>query len=141
MGYPSHHKDNILLLAHQNATVQFEFIPSHQDDDTSYANLPPKAKLNVDADHIATQFQENNINHERNIAPMLPKTGVQLHLRNRDGFEGGTVTYKIKQSVRFADTAPDLRQYILKRNKWTPEVFNTMTDWEAHSQALTRNRL
>ena len=70
---------------------------------------------------------------------MLPKAGVQLHLRNRDGFEGGTVTYKLQHTVRFADTAPALRQYILKRNKWTDEVFDSMIDWEAHSQALSRN--
>jgi hypothetical protein len=132
-------QDTILLLRHQNAKVQFEFIPSHQDDATSYDDLPAKAKLNVDADHIATQFQRDNENDERNVAPMLPKAGVQLHLRNRDGFDGGTVTHKLTQSVRFADTAPALRMYILKRNKWTPDVFDSMIDWEAHSQALNRN--
>ena len=73
-------EDNIKLLAHQNAKVQFEFIPSHQDDDTSYDNLSPKAKSNVDADHLATQFQEDHIHDERNVVPMLPKAGLQLHL-------------------------------------------------------------
>ena len=75
-------EDNTKLLAHQNAKVQFEFIPSHQDDDTSYDNLSPKAKSNVDADHLATQFQEDHIHDERNVLPMLPKAGVHLHLRN-----------------------------------------------------------
>ena len=63
----------------------------------------------------------------------------KLHYRNRDGFEGGTVTYKLKQSARLADTAPASRQYILTRNRWTPEVLDTMVDWEAHSRALSRN--
>jgi len=132
-------EDTIKLLAHQNSKVQFEWISSHQDDDTNYDNLSPKAKLNVDADNIATQFQEANNNEERSMAPMLPKAGVQLHIREREGFEGGTVTYKLKQSIRFADTAPDLRQYILNRNNWTSEVFDSMIDWEAYSQALARN--
>eukprot|EP00542_Grammatophora_oceanica_P015506 CAMPEP_0194052518 /NCGR_PEP_ID=MMETSP0009_2-20130614/45777_1 /TAXON_ID=210454 /ORGANISM="Grammatophora oceanica, Strain CCMP 410" /LENGTH=68 /DNA_ID=CAMNT_0038700135 /DNA_START=29 /DNA_END=232 /DNA_ORIENTATION=- len=66
-----------LLLAHQ--TLKSSSNPSHQDDDTSsFDNLPPQAKLNVDADNIATQFQEDNNNDDRNIAPMLPKAGVQL---------------------------------------------------------------
>ena len=36
---------------------------------------------------------------------------------------------------------PALRQhtFLLKRNKWTDEVFDSMIDWEAHSQALSRN--
>ena len=70
---------------------------------------------------------------------MLPNASVQFHLRSRDGFDGGTVTHKFRQTIRFADSAPALRQYIIKRNKWNPEVFDKMIDWETHSQAISRN--
>ena len=132
-------RQTIQLLASHGTKVFFEHIKSHQDEHTKYDNLSPDARLNVDADRIATSYQETCYLDRRNV-PILPAAQAQLHLHQRDGFPGGTVTHNFKSAIRFADTAPTLRQHIVLRNKWTPEVFDEMVDWEAHSQALSRNQ-
>ena len=125
-------------LSSNGTRVLFEHIKSHQDNNTEYVDLSPKAQLNVDADRIATEYQEG-CTLDRTKAPRLPTAQVQLQLNDREGFEGGTVTHNFKSAIRFAESAPTLRKYIIKRNEWPTAVFDEMVDWEAHSQALSRN--
>ena len=38
--------------------IKAEWVKSHQDDGTPYTSLSADAKLNVDADHLTTQFHK-----------------------------------------------------------------------------------
>lgn len=106
------------------------WVKGHQDRKKAYEELPLLAQLNVDADKYAGEFQDQH-GADRPLVPRMPHNGAQLHL------SGGTITYKLAPFVRYADTAPELKEYIMERNNWTPATMATV-DWEAHGNALQR---
>jgi hypothetical protein len=47
------------------------WIPSHQDDKTPIEQLPPDARLNVQADRLAGQFQQQSPHHQHDWDPRM----------------------------------------------------------------------
>lgn len=112
--------------------LPIQHIKGHQDRKVPYEDLPLNAQLNVDADRLAGLFQDEHGRPRPRVRPRLPNNnGVQLHLLD------GTCTYNLKQSIRYADTAPALLTYIQGRNNWTDEVMETI-DWDSHGAAIQR---
>jgi hypothetical protein len=109
----------------------FQHVKSHQDDKRPYDELSLKEQLNVDADQLADQYIVANPDHQYNIVPMLPTSGVQLNLPH------GTVTYKIKRELRLARTTGPLKEYLCKKYGWTEATFEDI-DWECNRRALNR---
>lgn len=82
-------------------------VKGHQDDHTSYTDLPLDAQLNVDADAEAGYYQCTFPRH-RPIIPRLPSNSVQLHI------SGNVICSKLKQQIREAYTVPPYKQYLTK---------------------------
>lgn len=116
-----------------NYPVRINHIKGHQDDHTPYDRLSLHAQLNVDADHLANHYQKTQ-GYPQPRVTMFPTTKAQLNIKE------ATITYKYKQAIRHADSAPALLQYIQTRNRWT-ETTLRQVHWEAHSSAIARQTL
>jgi hypothetical protein len=103
-------------------------IKGHQDKKTIYTKLSLRAQLNVDADKLATEYQEQH-GQQLPIVLMFPHTAAQLHLHY------GTCTSHIPSALRTAETLPPLAAYIKTRNQWTQHQFDCV-NWEALQQAI-----
>ena len=106
-------------------------IKGHQDKDKPYAELSLPAQLNVDADALANQFIQENLDLDYGIAPMIPTAQVQLHMTQ------GTITHKMKRFLRLGRTAPALEHHLKKKYDWSDETFQDI-DWETHRRALRK---
>jgi hypothetical protein len=111
-------------------TPDIQWVRGHQDLDKEYAELSLLARLNVDADKHAGEFQDQH-GAERTRVQRFPHNGAQLFL------SGETITYKEKPFLQYADTAPALQTYIQGRNEWSDATMQSI-DWDAHGKALHR---
>jgi hypothetical protein len=109
-----------------------EHIKGHQDDDKPVSQLSLLARLNIEADQLASTHQRRHPEPAPR-ARLLRHTGVHLHLPT------GTVTSRYDQTLRQAYTAPLSISYLQERFSWTPAVFMTI-HWDAHGKALQRQR-
>jgi hypothetical protein len=110
--------------------LQLKFIKGHQDDKTPYAQLPLLARLNVDADAKAGQYQDLH-GQDRPVVLLTPRTHALLHL-----FEG-TVTSSFAATLRHAYCGPPLLEYIRTRNKWSEATLESI-NWPSHSSAIRK---
>jgi hypothetical protein len=106
-------------------------ILGHQDRKKPYTELSLQAQLNVDADGLATQYQEM---HGKPLPHVLlfPHTSAQLNIDSL-----GTCTYRLPQTMRRAETDTPLYDYIVARNGWTRNLADAI-DWDAHGRAIKK---
>jgi hypothetical protein len=90
--------------------------------------LVQKARYNVDADHMAGEFQDI---HGRAHPLVLMSPLTKAHLRLSEG----TVTGKYDRVLQHEATAKPLLLYIQQKNGWTPSVMKYI-HWDAHGSAL-----
>lgn len=108
--------------------VTITYVKGHQDRDRVYHQLNLMAQLNVDADHMAGEFQEVH-GRAHPLVLMSPLTKAHLHLSD------GTVTGKYDRVLQHEATAKPLLLYIQQKNGWTPSVMKYI-HWDAHGSAL-----
>jgi len=70
------------------------YIKGHQDKKTACEQLPLPAQLHVDADKLAGDHMAAHPDKDYTVVPILPTSGVQLHLPAR------TITHNMKKEVR-----------------------------------------
>ena len=117
----------------QNNKPTIRHVKGHQDSNKAYDELGLKAQLNVNADALADSFLADNPTLPYSTAPLLPKSGCQLHL------EEGTCNSKYKAELRKARTSGPLIQKLRHKHDWSQDDFNSI-DWESHRIALQRKR-
>ncbi len=111
-----------------------KFIKGHQDNTTPYGQLPLLARLNVDADAQAGQFQDLH-GKDRPVVLITPLTRALSHLIE------GTVTSSCAATIRHAYCGPPLLEYIRIKNKYI-RIKNkwllASINWTAHGSALRK---
>ena len=110
--------------------LTLQFIKGHQDEKIPYAQLPLLARLNVDADSKAGQFQDLH-GQDRPIVLLTPRTHALLHLLE------GTVTSSFAATLRHAYCGPPLLEYIRTRNQWSEATIDSI-NWQAHGSAIRK---
>jgi ribonuclease HI len=110
--------------------VRLEYVAGHQDQDNPYASLSLLAQLNVDADSLASAYQES-------FSSRSPFVILAPHVRAHLVFRDGTVTSKYADAVETEATGVPLMEYLRVRNGWTIPVFDTI-DRHAHGTMLKR---
>ena len=111
----------------------FEFIKGHQDKHTPYAELSLKAKLNCEADALASSYIAQHPDKAYHTAPMLPSSKVQLHLST------GTISSKLNTALRLARTVGPLQAHLQKKFEWDEDTFHDI-DWECGRRAYNQKR-
>ena len=110
--------------------LRLKFIKGHQDDKVPYAQLPLLARLNVDADAKAGQFQDLH-GQDRPIVLLTPRTHALLHILE------GTVTSSFASTLRHAYSGPPLLEYLRTRNHWSAATLDSI-NWQAHGSSLRK---
>jgi len=106
------------------------WIPSHQDSKTPVEKLPPAARLNVHADKLAAQFQQQSPNHQHNLdPPMIDGAGCHLVINDY------IIASKHKRTARDVLREKALLRYIQEKYKWTDHTIQGI-DWDSHKQAV-----
>jgi hypothetical protein len=85
--------------------------------------------MNVDTDRLANEYIQHHQDGKYNIVPILPTSGIQLHM------EGGTVTYQFKQTIMQARPKLNHQKYLCDKKQWKQVNFDSI-NWESHRRAL-----
>ena len=133
------HADSDLLLSILHLMAQFpdkvklEWVKGHQDRNcASLAELPLPARLNIEADSLATAALEA-CGEQRPFVPMDPVSKVMLDVN------GVTVTSNVTHTLHCILQLPALRDHYLERFKWSWETFESM-DWMSFHQAFKNKK-
>ena len=111
------HKDTesealYLILKILPKNFHIEHILGHQDDKEMYENLSMKARLNVDADKIATKNACIPKNTHISSAPLI------MYINK-------TYTrYKFDHNIRRHTHADDAKEFLQKKYQWNNMTFN-----------------
>ena len=100
--------------------IQITWIKGHQDDKTEYDKLPRLAKLNVDADKLAT---DHRISHSTQSSPIinhLPSSRVSISINGR------RLTSKIDEAIRFHVDGYPMRIYLQHKHSWSDKVWDSI---------------
>jgi hypothetical protein len=115
--------------------IKLQWVKGHQD-----RNAPPgkiltqEAQLNIIADSLASEYikELNNLPAPLVQTPtMLPSTNARLLLGR------SPITSNHKLHIRTASNLPALQAYILRRNDWTRETWDSI-EWDSHTRALSK---
>jgi hypothetical protein len=106
-------------------------VKSHQDNDGPIAGLSLEARLNVQADALATAALTE--------APTIPKVALFPTARCQLILDGRSITRKIPQAIRHQAGLGDLQTYLMEQNNWTLNTFHEI-NWEAHGKAHSHHR-
>ena len=122
------HKDTesealYLILQILPKNFKIEHILGHQDDKVKYEKLSIKARLNVDADKIATKNASIPKNTHISSAPLI------MYINNK------YIHYKFDHSLRRLAHANDAAMFLRKKYKWTNNTFQNIC-WPQHSSSL-----
>lgn len=105
-------------------------VKGHQDTTSQLASLSLPARLNIEADNLASQYHYPT-SLDPNTAAMFPNTTVLLHSAQ------GTISSHYRNHLRRISSEPAMTHYICSKNQWTVKTFRTI-DWDAHGQVIRR---
>jgi hypothetical protein len=108
--------------------LTLQHIKGHQDERCEFHRLPLLAQLNVEADALATKYQQNHATFQPYVL-FTKWAGVHLVLPT------GTVTSKYESALRYQASAQPLKEYIRHRNNWSVTICETI-NWTAHGTSL-----
>jgi hypothetical protein len=115
-----------------NPTLQLQHVKGHQDATTEFDDLPLPAKLNVEADKLATSFHQTSI-HADVQGPLIPGTGCQLLIDDK------AITSHQRRKIRQRRGQKYLLRYIIKRHHLSADAV-TQIDWDSHMRAVNSFR-
>ena len=133
---PSKQPDNIDLLStirelHRELRrpLKAQWIKSHQDNDRDYDKLSPDAKLNVDADDLATKFHQRKRAKPLTKTAHIPATQVSISI-TKTRYYGN-----LDANLRFHINGGYLRNFLQTKHQWTNAVWDTV-DFPAFGRNL-----
>ena len=113
-----------------NITAEYVWVRGHQDKDKDCDKLDTYAQLNVQADHLAGDFQDRK-GAFRPIVPLLPSCPAMISIR------GISITSNIfKQLVR-AYTEPRYMGYLQLKYNWSDTTIQSIA-WKSLALAIER---
>jgi hypothetical protein len=115
------------LLQEYTATPEINHVKGHQDNKILYVSLPLPARLNVDADSLATKELHDRPDLIHHIL-LFPDSKVQLLL------SGTSVTRNLSGAIRKHQGYCNLVPYMLERYGWTDAV-TASVDWDGFAAA------
>jgi hypothetical protein len=116
------------LLNELPIKFQFIHVKCHQDKDTEIHLLPWEAQMNVQADHLATDYLDNYAEPSK-IIPFIPTVQANITIK------GETITRRFANRLRLTANSPDMRNRLITRNNWTEHIFQSI-HWDTPGKAL-----
>jgi ribonuclease HI len=111
---------------HPNLTIQH--VKGHQDLQGDVRDLPLPAKLNIEADKLATSFQHRT-SHVEDRGPMIPGTGCHLCINKQ------VIPSHQRHHIRARRGTRALLKYIQQKHNLTGEAIGQI-EWDGHCNAV-----
>eukprot|EP00957_Ditylum_brightwellii_P138154 10531558-Ditylum_brightwellii.AAC.1 len=112
------------------SNLKISYVKSHQDNNMPYEELNPPAKLNVDADSLATTYQIQ-----------YGTTNVHIHCLECDAVQSthakGTFTGHYFKTIHDIAMTKPLVDHIKDANMWLQETFDAV-DWLVYQRSWNR---
>jgi hypothetical protein len=108
--------------------LSLQHVKGHQDRTTTFWNLPNEAQLNIQADKLATAFQETS-SHGTDRGPMIPGSGCQLVMENQ------VIPSNHRRRIGTRRRKEKLMTYIQEKLQIPAKELSNI-DWESHSHAI-----
>jgi hypothetical protein len=83
-----------------------QWIPSHQDDKTPIEQLPPDARLNVRADRLAGEFQQQSPHHQHDCTGDKSREGEKFNKARIPQQHPGIKLRHLSESSQESPTVP-----------------------------------
>jgi hypothetical protein len=113
-----------------NIKARFKWVKGHQDNNTKYKELPLEAQLNIDADALAGEYQDENGNFKP-IVHMLPSCPAMLSIG------GISVTSNYRKQLTRAYVEPAYIEYVQNKFGWSNETVTGIA-WKCLKLAIQR---
>jgi ribonuclease HI len=139
----------IVQCIKQLGTIDLRHVKGHQTEKSADQPLTLSAKLNNEADAIATTFQEHT-NHKDDL--VIPIAGSQAYLHadavfpimTSDGADDNflprrTITRGVRKFVRDVYGTRRICEHIQDKEGWTDDVFHSV-DWTSFSSARANTK-
>ena len=101
-----------LILKTLPKTFSIEHVKGHQDDYKRYRDLPIKARLNIDADEIATSSSSIPLNHH------IQSTKFIIYVNNEYAH------HRIDHQIRIHSHAKQAKAFLCEKYSWNLSIFN-----------------
>jgi hypothetical protein len=115
-------------------------VKGHQDAGNTNRRLPLLARLNVQADKLATSFQRHT-HHRGDAVPCIGGNYAQLHATpphiksHEDLVNTVTITRKIRNTLRSFYGTRRIREHVQRKMKWS---MNSV-DWESLGTSISKS--
>ena len=113
-----------------NIKATFHWVKGHQDNNKNKEDLPLEAQLNIEADELAGEYQEEYGKY-RPLVHMLPSCPATLSI------QGISVTSNYRKQLIKAYVEPQYIGYLIRRFEWNEEIVNIIS-WKSLSLAVQR---
>ena len=119
-----------LTISIYRIKAHFCHVKGHQDDNCSYRDLPLESQLNVDADHLATQYYSTGAPSTPQVS-LLKSCPAVLSLRNI------SITNDYHKQLLRAYTEPEYIGYLQDKFHWSDPTVEIIA-WRSLSCAIRR---
>ena len=116
--------------AAHNIKATFYWVKGHQDKNNTYLELPLEAQLNVDADELAGEYQEEH-GKFRPLVHVLPSCPAMLAIR------GISITSNYRKQLIRAYVEPQYIQHLQYKFQWSDSTTEVIA-WKCLSLAIQR---
>lgn len=115
------------LLIEIRRVVAFRWVKGHQDSLNSYDQLPREARLNIDADYLATRYRL------RGKLKSTPKVDHHPSQRISISILGTRLTAQYDECIRYHINGYHMKQYMQERKHWDDNTWR-MIDFGSFGQ-------
>ena len=113
-----------------NIKATFHWVKGHQDNNKDKEDLPLEAQLNIEADELAGEYQDEHGKY-RPLVNMLPSCPAMLSIH------GISVTSNYRKQLIKAYVEPEYIGYLMRRFDWNEEIVQIIS-WKSLSLAVQR---
>jgi hypothetical protein len=94
-------------------TIRISWIKGHQDDKKAYDTLPLRARLNIDADRLATRHRLQDKKEVKENTNHIAAQQISISIN------GIRIQSQVESSIRFHVNGYHLRQIMQAKHKWS----------------------
>jgi hypothetical protein len=102
-----------------------QWIKGHQDTIYPAATLTTEAKLNIQTDKLAVEFQDLSPSHSKEPVPMID--GIKCCLV----VDGQTICSNHRNTIRYVSPTNILPKFMKDKHTWSDSTVYSI-DWESH---------
>ncbi len=124
------------LLIEIRRVVTFKWVKGHQDSLVSYEKLPRAARLNIDADFLATRYRLRGKSKSTRHIDHCPEQRVSISIL------GVRLTSQYDECIRYHINGYHLKQYMQDRKQWNEATWNMIDTGQfgQHFKRLTSSQ-